>query len=94
MMDKSLKCSLSHRSEESHLPKDIKIPYKLLRVWVFLGKKVCYIQHIKNGTYMLSSCCYHAMMHVDPYRCLIAIIQRCIWAPLVAIENLGQLSNS
>ena len=27
-----------------------------------------------------------------PRRRLIAIIQRCIWAPLAAIENLGQLS--
>ena len=32
------------------------------------------------------------MMHVDPRRRLIAIIQRCIWAPLAAIEKLGQLS--
>ena len=32
------------------------------------------------------------MMHVDPRRRLIAIIQRCIWAPLAAIVYLGQLS--
>ena len=30
------------------------------------------------------------MMHVDPRRRLIAIIQRCIWAPLAVIEYLGQ----
>ena len=41
---------------------------------------------------MLSSYCYHAMMHVDPCRRLIAIIQRCIWAPHAAIVYLGQLS--
>ena len=42
----------------------------------------------------LLSCCHHAMMQMDHRCCLIAIIQRCIWAPLAAIENLGQFSNS
>ena len=30
------------------------------------------------------------MMHMDHRRRLIAIIQRCIWAPLAVIEYLGQ----